>query len=97
MESVQVEIYGQVYSIKGADNPAHIRELAAYLDTKMKEVEKGTGTIDPLRVAILTALTIADELNRLRVKYDDLEAAADNAVRHLFELTESFPANPQKE
>ncbi len=96
MESVQVEIYGQVYSIKGADNPAHIRDLAAYLDTKMKEVEKGTGTVDPLRVAILTALTIADELNRLRVKYENLEAAADKAASHLFDLTESFPSDPRK-
>ncbi len=95
MESVQVEIYGQTYSIKGPDL-AHIRELAAYLDAKMKEVEKGTGTVDPLRVAILTALTISDELNRLRIKYDDLEAAADKAARHLFDLTESFPSDPHK-
>ena len=37
---------------------AYIRELAAFFDAKMKEVQKGTGTADPHRVAILTALTI---------------------------------------
>ncbi len=91
MEPVQVEIYGQIYSIKGADNSAHIRELAAYIDSKMKEVEKGTGTVDPLRVAILTALTIADELNRLRIQYNELETAADDAAKHLFDLTDGVP------
>ncbi len=88
MEHVQVEIYGQVYKIKGGDDPAHIRELAAFVDAKMKEVEKGTGTIDPLRVAILTTLTIADELYRLREQYGELETATDNAAKRLLNLTE---------
>jgi len=91
MERVQVEIYGQVYSIKGADNAARIRELADYVDLKMKEVQKGTGTVDPLRVAILTALTIADELTSLRMQYDELEVAADNAAKRLINLTEGVP------
>ncbi len=96
MERVQVEIFGQVYSIKGADDSAHIRELAAYVDSKMKEVQKGTGTVDPLRVAILTALTIADELNRLRVQYDELEEAANDATKRLVDLTEDVPGSMQK-
>ncbi len=96
MERVQVEIYGQVYSIKGTDNSAHIRELAAYVDSKMKEVQKGTGTVDPLRVAILTALTIADELTTMRVQYDELETIADNASKTLIDLTEGMPEDMKK-
>jgi cell division protein ZapA len=91
MERVQVEIYGQVYSIKGAHDPAHIRELAAYVDAKMKEVEKGTGTVDPHRVAILTAMTIAEEFYRMRERYGDLNLAADNAVKRLLHLTHTVP------
>jgi cell division protein ZapA len=90
MERVQVEIYGQVYSIKGGDDPAHVRELAAYVDAKMKEVEKGTGTVDPHRVAILTALTIADEFYAVREQYEELELASDNAAKRLLSLTESY-------
>lgn len=88
MESVQVEIFGQVYNLKGADNAAHIRELAAYVDGKMKEVEKGTGTVDPLRVAILSSLTIADELYRQRAQYGELEMIADNATKRLLSITD---------
>ena len=88
MESVQVEIFGQVYSIKGKDDPSHIRDLAAFIDAKMKEVQKGTGTSDPLRVAILSALTITDELYRLRERSTALETTTESAVQRLLEITE---------
>ena len=88
MESVQVEIFGQTYSIKGNDDPASIRELAAFVDAKMKEVQKGTGTADPLRVAILTALTMSDELNRLREQKGALEQSTEGVAKRLLELTE---------
>jgi cell division protein ZapA len=87
MESVQVEIFGQVYNIKGKDDPGYIRELAAYLDVKMKEVQKGTGTADPHRVAILTALTISDELYRLREEHSSLEKTAEQRVERLLNIT----------
>jgi cell division protein ZapA len=90
MERVQVEIFGQTYSIKGKDDPAYIRELAAFIDAKMKEIQKGTGTVDPHRVAILMALTITDELYRLRERYGILEQTSQNAVGRLLDLTNNL-------
>jgi cell division protein ZapA len=94
MENIQVSIYGQVYSIKGQDDPAYIRALAAFIDAKMNEVHKGTGTVDPHRVAILTTLMITDELYRLREQYGVLVKEADSAVGRLLELTESTEKEP---
>ncbi len=88
VESVQVEIFGQVYNIKGTDNTASIRDLAAFLDARMKEVQKGTGTTDPLRVAILTALALSDELLRLREENAETGTTAEKAVQRLLKLTE---------
>jgi len=93
MESVQIEIFGQVYAVKGKDDPAYIRELAAYIDAKMKEVQKGTGTVDPLRVAILTSLTITDELYRLRERNGALEKMTGTAAKRLLALTEKKGGN----
>ncbi len=87
MESVQVEIFGQSYSIKGRDNPAYIRELASFIDAKMKEVQKGTGTADPHRVAILTALTISDELYRLRREHASLSKTVEQNIGLLLEIS----------
>jgi cell division protein ZapA (FtsZ GTPase activity inhibitor) len=87
MQSVQVEILGQVYSIKGMDDHAYIRELAAFCDAKMREVQKATGTSDAHRVAILAALTISDELFRLRRQYQSLEDSVERSATRLLEIT----------
>lgn len=62
MEYVTVEIYDQTYHLYGQD-PDHIRELAAYVDAKMRAVADEGRTADSLRVAVLAALNLADELS----------------------------------
>jgi len=89
MQSVQIEIFGQVYTIKGKEDPAYIQELAGFIDAKMREIQRGTGTVDPHRVAILTALTITDELYKARKQYGSLEKTADKATKRLLDLTKS--------
>ncbi len=58
---VTVEIYDQVYHLSGQD-PEHIHELAAQVDAKMRAVAAQGHTADSLRVAVLAALNLADEL-----------------------------------
>ena len=58
---VTVEIYDQVYHLSGQDSD-HIRELAARVDAKMRAVAAHGRTVDSLRVAVLAALNLADEL-----------------------------------
>jgi cell division protein ZapA len=70
-ESVGVEIYDQVYHLRGVD-AGHIEQLAALVDTKMRAVAAHGSTVDSLRVAVLAALNIADELLALRQRYEAL-------------------------
>lgn len=58
---VTVEIYDQVYHLSGQDT-VHIRDLAARVDAKMRAVAAQGRTVDSLRVAVLAALNLADEL-----------------------------------
>lgn len=58
---VTVEIYDQVYHLSGQD-AEHIRELAARVDGKMRAVAAHGRTVDSLRVAVMAALNLADEL-----------------------------------
>ncbi len=62
-EYVTVEIYDQTYHLSG-QNPDHIRELAARVDAKMRTVAAQGRTVDSLRVAVLAALNLADELSQ---------------------------------
>jgi cell division protein ZapA len=58
---VTVEIYDQVYHLSGQDAD-HIRDLAARVDGKMRAVASHGRTVDSLRVAVMAALNLADEL-----------------------------------
>src|SRR5580700_10180636 len=69
--AVVVEIYDQVYQLRGTDS-AHIERLASIVDGKMRAVSAHGATVDSLRVAVLAALNIADELTSLRARYDAL-------------------------
>jgi cell division protein ZapA len=61
MEAITVDIYDQTYHLRGHD-PAYIRRLAEMVDAKMRAVASHGKTVDSLRVAVLAALNIADEL-----------------------------------
>ena len=70
-QSVSVDIYDQVYHLRGTD-PAYIERLAAIVDAKMRAVSAQGNTVDSLRVAVLAALNIADELCTARQRLDSL-------------------------
>jgi cell division protein ZapA len=70
-QSVSVDIYDQVYHLRGTD-PAYIERLAAIVDTKMRAVSAHGNTVDSLRVAVLAALNIADELCTARHRHDQI-------------------------
>jgi cell division protein ZapA len=81
---VQVEIFGQTYSVKSGGDPAYVEKLAGYVDEEMKDVSRASG--DSLRVAVLAALNLADECFRLRQEADSKHssgAAVDERAMRL--------------
>jgi len=64
--TVRVEIYNQTYNIRSDGDTEYIIQLAEFVDGRMREISSGTLTVDSLKVAILAALHIADELHRLK-------------------------------
>jgi cell division protein ZapA len=65
-EVISVEIHGQRYPIRSNLDPAYVVRLASYVDEKMRAASDSTPTTDSLRLAVLTALNVADELFRCR-------------------------------
>jgi cell division protein ZapA len=60
---VKVEIYGQSYTMSGDLDEGYVQKLARYVDEKMRAVSEATQTVDSVRVAVLTAMALADELH----------------------------------
>jgi cell division protein ZapA len=82
--SIEVEIFGHRYTLKSEFPEAQVERVAEYVDGKMREVAKGTSSVDSLHIAILTALNIAQDylqekgnqeelLQRIKDKADRLE------------------------
>lgn len=60
---VTVEIYDQSYHLSGQD-VEHIHQLAKRVDATMRSIAAQGRTVDSLRVAVLAALNLADELSQ---------------------------------
>lgn len=63
---IKVEIFGAEYRIKGEANAEYVRRVAAYVDGKMQQLAQASSTGSVSKLAILTAINIADELFRER-------------------------------
>ncbi|MDW8412920.1 MAG: cell division protein ZapA [Acidobacteriota bacterium] len=90
-----MKIYNQTYQIRGESNADYIRELAEYVDKRMKEVAEETMTADSLRVAILTALNIADELHKVRDRLEQLDASLIERSKECSELLDTILTKPR--
>ena len=70
-DSTEVEIFGQTYNVRGEGDPDYLTELARFVDSRMREVAAKVATVDPMKIAILAALNIADEFSRYRRQRED--------------------------
>jgi cell division protein ZapA len=85
--STSVTIFGQEYTIRGGGEPEYVHRIAKFVDERMREVSSSTSQITSLRVAILAALNIADELLQEREgrrrTHDELRARAERLLANL--------------
>jgi cell division protein ZapA len=72
--TIRVEIYNQTYNIRSDGDTEYIIQLAEFVDGRMREISSGTLTVDSLKVAILAALHIADELHRLKHLHEQADS-----------------------
>ncbi len=81
---VKVQIFGQSYTVGGDLDEAYVQQLARYVDERMNAVASATQTVDSVKVAVLAALAIADELHSLRqqkiVRDDSLRESAKHCL-----------------
>jgi cell division protein ZapA len=59
---VAVSIAGEEHTIRSSAEPEYTTRCAAYVDRRFHEIKKQVGLLEPHKVAILTALSITDEL-----------------------------------
>lgn len=80
--TVTVDIFGSQYTIKkGSEDSDYIVRVAAYVDTKMREINERLPVASVAKVAVLTSLNLADELFKERDGKERDGAAMDRLTK----------------
>ncbi|MFH0925868.1 MAG: cell division protein ZapA [bacterium] len=79
----EVEIFGQNYTIKSDSSPDYILRLAEYVDTKMREVRDNTNLTSESKIAILAALYITEELDKIQNQKQKVSECVEKKVNDL--------------
>ncbi|NLB51632.1 MAG: cell division protein ZapA [Syntrophomonadaceae bacterium] len=82
INKVMVEIFGEEYTVKGTENPEYIQMLASYVDRRMKMIQQRNPNLSNTKLAVLTALNLADELNKLQEDYDEIVKALEEEKKN---------------
>ena len=94
-ETIKVEIYDQAYTVRSDGDPEYLRQLAEYVDQRMREISSGTLTVDSRKVAILAALYIADELHQLRKAHEQADEQLATRSSECSELLDRLLKSPR--
>lgn len=86
-KTIDVEIYGQRYAIRGDADDAYVRRLAHFVDDHMRHLAEGMKTATPSKLAVLTAINLAHQLFESEKKRVQEE---DDVERRMASLMESI-------
>ncbi len=80
---VEVEIMGQAFSVTSDDAEEHVRRVAEYVDDKMREITAGGRVVSSHAAAVLAALNIASEYQKLQERIAQFEETIDRLTARL--------------
>jgi hypothetical protein len=95
---LRIEVLGTSFVIQSSESADHLARLSSYVKTRIEEVKGRYSFADPLTVAVLAALNIADELWKTRDgreaggQVEEIENVAERLINRMDdELLEHTP------
>jgi len=74
---LSVQLLGTSFSLKSTENLDYLKEVVAYYERKIEETRRGVSLQDPLKIALLTGIVLADELLKERNRQEGALSAPD--------------------
>jgi cell division protein ZapA len=87
---VQVRIYDRDYALRTSGDPARLRQICAHLDERMRRISASSGAVDTLKVAILTAISVADDLLRVQEELVKMDESVSRRSRECVSMLDRF-------
>jgi cell division protein ZapA (FtsZ GTPase activity inhibitor) len=90
--SVQISVAGQRLSLRTDAKPRYVKELADYVTAKIDQARAPGKIATTQALALLAALTIADELHQLREEKARLERQVRERTRRILRYLDAEDA-----
>ena len=85
----RVSIFGHEYTVKAPTDSSYIKNIAEYVEAKMREVQEGMPNVQSTeRIAILAAMNISDELFTNRKEKENFSSELESKVQSLIEIVD---------
>lgn len=88
---VTVEVAGMPINLRGTEDEAYIKSVAAYVDEKATALQKAHPALSTSNCVVLTAINMADELFKLRQQYAELDRRIEELRRLSEEQSQAVP------
>jgi cell division protein ZapA len=72
-QRIEVEIYNQTFIVTTEDEERYVRKIASYVDQRMRQMGESAKTAMPIRIAIMAALSIADDYHKALQREHDTQ------------------------
>lgn len=79
VKSVRVQILGEEHIVRGQASEEYIKSLAASINKRLLDVQRSNPLLPRHRVAILVALNLLNELEKVKAEYEELLALMEEA------------------
>ncbi len=81
---IRLKIFGEEYTVKSKAGETYLQEIADYVDNNMREIaENLPSNKSNLRVSMLAAMNITDELFSLRKEHEELRSQYQTRIDEL--------------
>lgn len=105
MIKVTVKINGIEYSLKGREDEKYLKEVAEYVDSKVREIKTKSPSLSTVDYCVLAALNIADELykadielgefNKKKSALEEMNLDLKESIKGLIEENEKIKINQE--
>jgi len=82
-EQIKVNIFGSEYSLVSGDGDDYVQNIAQHVDFKMREIDKSQSLSSIVKIAIMAALNISEELYQEREYRDKLLKQLNEEARRM--------------
>jgi len=88
IHATDVNLLGEVYTIKSETDPQRVKEIAHYLDSKMKEISLAAPNATLLKVVILAAFYVTEELFECRTQLSETINMMEEKTANILKMLE---------